>query len=73
MNDAKSCYDRIIHAPAALCMRRQGVPAKTCEVLLGTLQQAVHHIQTGYGISKSMYQSALGDAPLQGAGHDKYS
>jgi hypothetical protein len=49
-------------------MRQQGVLAKTCEVLLGTLQQAVHHIQTGYGISKSMYQSALGDAPLQGAG-----
>jgi hypothetical protein len=68
MNDAKSCYDRIVHAPAALCMRRQGVRAKTCEVLLGSLQQAVHHIQTGYGISKSMYQSALGDAPLQGAG-----
>jgi hypothetical protein len=64
MNDAKSCYDRIVHAPAALCMPRQGVPAKMCEVLLGTLQQAVHHIQTGYGISKS----ALGDAPLQGAG-----
>jgi hypothetical protein len=46
-------------------MRQQGVPAKICEVLLGTLQQAVHHIQTGYG---KIYQSALGDAPLQGAG-----
>jgi hypothetical protein len=21
MNDVKSCYDRIVHAPAALCMR----------------------------------------------------
>jgi hypothetical protein len=68
MNDAKSCYDRIIHALAALCMGRQGVLAKTCEVLLGNLQQRVHHIQTGYGIFKSVYQSALGDAPLQGAG-----
>jgi hypothetical protein len=47
MNDMKSCYDRIVHAPAALYMRRQGVPVKTCEVLLGTLQQSVHHIQTG--------------------------
>jgi hypothetical protein len=32
------------------------------------LLSPVHHIQTGYRISKSMYQSALGDAPLQGAG-----
>jgi hypothetical protein len=65
-NDAKSCYNRIVHAPAAMCMGRQGIPATTCVVLLGNLQQEVHHIQTGYGIS--MYQSALGDAPLQGAG-----
>jgi hypothetical protein len=25
-NDAKSCYDRIVHSVASLCMQRQGVP-----------------------------------------------
>jgi hypothetical protein len=49
MNDAKSCHNHIVHVPAALCMRRQGVLVKTCEVLLGTLHLVVHHIQqTGY-------------------------
>jgi hypothetical protein len=69
MKDKKSCYDRIVHALAALCMRQQRVPAKTCEVLLGTLQQAVHHIQTGYRIWAMLHFRVLGKAMVHGLSH----
>ena len=55
MNDAKGCYDRISHPIAALTLRSFGVPAQVCNVLLGTLQKARHHIKTGFGRSEDVY------------------
>jgi hypothetical protein len=37
-NDAKSCYDHIIHNVAALCMRRMGLPREPVESMFLTLQ-----------------------------------
>ena len=45
-NDAKSCYDWILHAIASICMRRVGVPKKTCLMMFGTLAKVQHYIRT---------------------------
>lgn len=54
-NDATACYDRIVHAVASLCMQRLGVCSKTCDVMLGTLQEVQHYISTAYGLSTESY------------------
>ena len=73
-NDAKSCYDRVVHSIAALAMIRLGTPiaavlclpiaAVLC--LLLTLQQAQHKIRTGYSVSNTWFGRFL--IPLQGLG-----
>ena len=54
-NDAKSCYDRIVHAVAALCMLRQRVPESAITCVFTTLQNLSHTIRTAYGDSTSTY------------------
>ena len=66
-NDAKSCYDRIVHSVAALSMLRQGAPKGAVNSLLLTLQRAKHKIRTGFGVSAKHYGS-LRWPPLQGLG-----
>jgi hypothetical protein len=63
-NDAKSCYDRILHAIATICMRRVGVSKQTCLMMFGTLAQAKHHIRTTYGDSDTSYTCI--EIPFQG-------
>jgi hypothetical protein len=50
-NDAKSCYDRILHAIASICMRRVGVPKEMCQMMFGTLAQVDHYVRTNFGDS----------------------
>ena len=66
MNDASRCYDRISHAIAILTLMSFGVPHLICKVLFQTLQQAKHHIQTGFGRSEAVYGKK--DVPLSGIG-----
>jgi hypothetical protein len=54
-NDAKSCYDRILHAIASICMRRVGVPKETCHMMFGTLAQVDHYVHTNFGDSTVSY------------------
>ena len=63
-NDAKSCFDRILHAIATICMRRVGVSKKTCLMMFGTLTQAKHYIRTNYGDSDKAYSCI--EIPFQG-------
>ncbi len=63
-NDAKSCYDRILHAIASICMRRVGVPKETCQMMFGTLAQVDHYVRTNFGDSKASY--ACFEIPFQG-------
>lgn len=64
--DATSCYDRIVHTAASICMQRLGVDATTCRLIFGTLQQLQHHILTQYGVSTTSYGAV--HIPLQGVG-----
>ena len=43
-NDAKACYDRIVHSVAALAMRRLGVPKAATLLMLGTVHSLRHHV-----------------------------
>jgi hypothetical protein len=56
-NDAKSCYDRIVHSIANICLQRVGVQPNTCQVMLGTLQQMKHYVKTAYDTSERSYGS----------------
>ena len=66
-NDAKSCYDRIVHNIAALCMRRTGIPQQPVESMFMTLQKSQHVISTAFGISNESYGRDR-SIPLQGVG-----
>jgi hypothetical protein len=63
-NDAKSCYDRILHAVASICMRRVGVQKETCLMMFGTLAKVQHYIRTTYGDSTTAYSCI--ELPFQG-------
>jgi hypothetical protein len=66
-NDAKSCYDRVVHSIASLCFLRLGAPKAAVMSLLRTLQKAKHRIRTAFGISQQSYGGDL-KVPVQGLG-----
>jgi hypothetical protein len=63
-NDAKSCYDRILHAIATICMQRVGVHKEACLMMFGTPAKVKHHIRTTYGDSTTSYSCI--ELPFQG-------
>jgi ribonuclease HI len=70
-NDAKSCYDRIVHSVAILCMAFQKMPYAALYVAFSTLQKAVHHVRSAYGVSKRSYggkHRGPSQIPLHGIG-----
>lgn len=66
-NDAKSCYDRVVHSIAALSLLRQGAPKPAVMSMLQTLQGSIHKIRTGYGVS-SVHYGGNRVPPMQGLG-----
>jgi hypothetical protein len=50
-NNAKLCYDLIVHPSAVLAMRRQGVPEAATTCLFNMLQEARHQVRTAFGDS----------------------
>ncbi len=67
-NDAKSCYDCIVHgftALAALCL---GIPLMAIQVMFGTIQQLRHFIQTAYRDSLLSFSGTASSKPIQGLG-----
>jgi hypothetical protein len=64
-NDAKSCYNRILHdAITSICMRRVGVSKETCQMMFGTLEQVEHYVRTNFGDSTT--SCACIEIPFQG-------
>jgi len=63
-NDAKSCYDRIVHAVAALSMLRQRVPKSAITCVFTTLQNLSHTIRTAYGNSDETYGGSFWVVPV---------
>ena len=65
-NDAKSCYDRILHSIVSLSMRRLGIPEPPIECMLKCIQKMDHHIRTTHGDSEITYSSKNSPIPFQG-------
>ena len=65
-NDAKSCYDRILHSIVALSMRRLGMPEPPIECMLKCIQTMDHYIRTNHGDSEISYSSKHTLIPFQG-------
>ena len=66
-NDAKSCYDRIVHWICALARRRLGAPKEAVSSMFETIQLSRHKIGTAHGTSKTKYTGRKNN-PLQGIG-----
>jgi hypothetical protein len=65
-NDAKSCYDRVVHSFAILCMLRLGCPPGPIISMFTTLQKMQHFIGTAFGVSSTSFKGV--DIPFQGLG-----
>ncbi len=67
-NDMKSCYDRIVHPVATLCMRRLGVPEAPIVSMFSAIQNMEHHVRTAYGDSTQWFGGSEWDTPVHGVG-----
>jgi hypothetical protein len=65
-NNLKSCYDRICHSIASLCMRRQRVAESEVVFTFTLIQNLEHKIGTAYGDSDKTYGGKLWVIPMQG-------
>jgi hypothetical protein len=66
-NDAKACYDRIVHNCASLCMQRIGTRQQPIISMFDTIQKLQHHVRTIHGTSKVHFVQQ-GEIPIQGVG-----
>ena len=54
-NDAKACYDRILHFAAYISLRRIGMKKEAVISMLEPIRRMEHVIRTAYGDSKTSY------------------
>jgi hypothetical protein len=66
-NDAKACYDRIVHNCASLCLQRIGTREQPIISMFDTIQKLEHHVRTVFGESKLSFVQQ-GEVPIQGVG-----
>lgn len=66
-NDAKGCYDRIIHGIASLAMQRVGIKRPAIACMFGCLQQLRHYVCTAFGVS-DIWDTVKSDLPAHGVG-----
>ena len=67
-NDAKSCYDRIVHSVATLSMRRLGIPEAPILSMFSTIQNMKHYVRTSYGDSDQWFGGTEWTIPVHGVG-----
>ena len=48
MNDARGCYDHIIHSITILVLMSFGVVGRTAQEMFKVLQEAEHYMKTGF-------------------------
>lgn len=65
VNDAKSCYDRIVHVMVMLCARRNGMDLEPILSMMTTIQLMAHQIHSAYGASLG-YGPDDWNVPFQG-------
>ena len=45
-NDAKGCFDRVVHTVAYICLRRFGIPGTALTSMFDCIQNMTHYIKT---------------------------
>ena len=65
-NDAKSCYDRIIHSIVSLAFQRLGIPKAPVHCMLECIHHMKHYIRTSFGDSDDFFTSEHLRVPFQG-------
>jgi hypothetical protein len=55
-NDAKSCYDHIVHSVAKLAMFRCGILPHQIDLMFSTIQRMHHFIRTAFGDSTACFK-----------------
>ena len=66
-NDAKGCFDRIVHAVANICMQSLGMPKYPILSMIQVIQLLEHYIRTAFGESDQTYGPARpGTTPYMG-------
>jgi hypothetical protein len=66
-NDAKGCYDRIVHNCASLCLQRVRTRPHPITSMFETIQKLEHHVRTVFEESKKYFVQS-GTTPIQGVG-----
>ena len=69
--DASQCYNRIVHAPAALCMIQHGAHEPAVQSMFGVLQAANNKVATAFGTSKDSYGGSKGRQKVYNPGRDQ--
>jgi len=67
-NDAKSCYDHIVHSVALLAMQWVGIPVAPIISMFSTIQGMRHHVRTAYGDSLSTFGGCPTDTAVHSIG-----
>ena len=67
LNDAKSCFDRVVHWVAQVALRRFGMPWEVVDFMFSTLRLATHRVRTGFGDSEAAFFPPS-DKSFQGCG-----
>jgi hypothetical protein len=67
-NDAKSCYDKIVHSIESILTQHQNVPVSACIYVFTMLQNLYHTVMTIYRDSKSVYGGTLWAVSYYGVG-----
>lgn len=65
-NDAKSCYDRIVHSIASLAMQRLRLKTQPIKCMITSLGNMNHYIQTAFGNSDIYISGSTRTTPFQG-------
>ena len=65
-NDAKGCYDRIVHTVVILALRKLGIPNPALQSMVEPIQEMDHYIRTTYGDSDTSYGNEAHLPPPQG-------
>ena len=53
-NDARSCYDRIVHSAGFLALRRLGAPKNAITSMFRSIQHMKHRVRTSFGDSEGL-------------------
>jgi Reverse transcriptase (RNA-dependent DNA polymerase) len=68
-NDAKGCYDRIVHSVASICLQRLGMPEGPLRSMFETLQNLEHYVRSSYDVSERTFNACdVNEVAIQGIG-----